>query len=213
MTESNTFVRQTFPMGPFQCNCTIVGDIASGEAMVVDPSGDVNLIMSKLAENNLAAIAIIQTHAHLDHVFACGELKARTGAPIYLHQNDLFLWENVEMQAQAFGVPFEPVPEVDHWLNDGDTLPVLAGTVIHTPGHTQGSVCFYFEAQKLLVAGDTLFRGAVGRTDLWGGDFNVLQSSIREKLYVLAEETTVVPGHGSDTTIGVEKRQNSVVRA
>lgn len=205
-------IRETFPVGPLQCNCTIIGDPLSGKAIVIDPGGNPEIIMSRLQQLQLQVVALVHTHAHLDHFLASGEIKQQTGAPIHLHKEDRFLWDGLEMQCRMFGVPYKPVPDPDHWLTDDQELPCCQGVVMHTPGHTPGSTCFWFEQARLLIAGDTLFRRAIGRTDLWGGDFRTIEKSIRQRLYVLDESAVVVAGHGPDTTIGEEIRENSVIR-
>ena len=210
MTAS--IIRQTFPVGPLQCNCTIIGDPITRKAFVVDPGGDADMILARLNELGLTLVALIHTHAHLDHVMASGELKKQTGAEIYLHEDDKSLWDSLEMQCRMFGVPYTPVPSPDLWLKDGQELPCCGGVALHTPGHSPGSMCFHFEEHNLLIAGDTLFRRSVGRTDLWGGDFPTIEKSIRQRLYVLDEGTQVVTGHGPKTTIGEEIRENSIVR-
>ena len=212
MTTSTRIIRQTFPVGPLQCNCTIIGDPVTRKAFVVDPGGDARLILARLQELDLQLVALVHTHAHLDHIMASGELKELTGADIYLHEDDKFLWDSLEMQCRMFGVPYTPVPEVDQWFKHGQELPYCDGVVIHTPGHSPGSCCFWFAGEQLLIAGDTLFRRSVGRTDLWGGNHQQLEQSIRQRLYVLDEEVVVVAGHGPKTTIGEECRENSVVR-
>lgn len=212
MTNQTDFIRASFPVGPLQCNCTIIGDKTTGKAIVVDPGGNADTILAKLNELELKVVALIHTHAHLDHFLASGELKKLTGAPIYLHEEDKFLWDNLEGQCRMFGVPYTPVPDPDYWLKDDEELPCGCGVALHTPGHTPGSMSFYFESHKLLIAGDTLFRRSIGRTDLWGGDFKTIEKSIRERLYVLDEDACVVTGHGPDTTIGEEIRENSIVR-
>ncbi|MEH6651471.1 MAG: MBL fold metallo-hydrolase [Motiliproteus sp.] len=205
--------RQTFPVGPLQCNCTLLGDTRTGKAIVIDPGGDADKILALLQANNLQLMAIYHTHAHLDHVLAAGELKAKTGAPIYLHDQDNFLWDMIEQQCQMFGVPYTPQPDPDKTISDDQDLGCCGGVAIHTPGHTPGSTSFWFEQANLLVAGDTLFRRSIGRTDLWGGDYAQIEKSIKERLYTLNEDAQVITGHGPDTTIGEEREQNSVVRA
>ncbi|MEE4460646.1 MBL fold metallo-hydrolase, partial [Azotobacter chroococcum] len=153
------------------------------------------------------------THAHLDHFLAAGQLKELTGATLHLHQGDQFLWDNLEMQCRMFGVPYIPVPAHDQWLSDDEELACGCGVALHTPGHTPGSMSFWFAEAKLLIAGDTLFHRSVGRTDLWGGDAAALKRSIKERLYRLDEEATVVTGHGPDTCLGDEMRENPFVRA
>lgn len=212
MTTPAQIIRQTFPVGPLQCNCTIIGDPVTRKAFVVDPGGDAQMILAKLQALDLRVVALIHTHAHLDHVLASGELKKVTGADIYLHEDDKSLWDNLEMQCRMFGVAYTPVPAPDHWLTDDQALPCCDGVALHTPGHSPGSMCFWFEKHNLLIAGDTLFRRSVGRTDLWGGNHQQIEQSIRQRLYVLDESAVVITGHGPETTIGEEIRENSVVR-
>ncbi len=211
MTSSTTFIRHTF-VGPLQCNCTIIADSLTHKAFIVDPGGDADLIMKYVREKSLRIVALIHTHAHLDHFLASGEIKKQTGAPIYLHEGDKFLWDNLEMQCRMFGVPYSPVPAPDVWLKDDDELPCCQGVAMHTPGHSPGSMCFWFENESLLIAGDTLFRRSIGRTDLWGGDAKAIEKSIKQRLYVLNEDALVITGHGPETTIGEEIRENRVIR-
>ena len=214
MNDADIIV-ETIPVGPLQCNCTILGDLVSRKAIVVDPGGDSEILLERLVELNLQVERIIHTHAHLDHFLASGKMKEATGAKLALHREDLFLWDMLEDQCRMFGIPFEPAPPPDQWLENEEEIDLndLQGKALHTPGHTPGSMCFLFESQKLLIAGDTLFQGSIGRTDLWGGDFKKIEKSIQEKLYTLDEETSVITGHGESTSIGHEMRANSFVRA
>jgi glyoxylase-like metal-dependent hydrolase (beta-lactamase superfamily II) len=214
MNDADIIV-ETIPVGPLQCNCTILGDLVSRKAIVVDPGGDAEILLERLVELNLQVERIIHTHAHLDHFLASGKMKEATGAKLALHREDLFLWDMLEDQCRMFGIPFEPPPPPDQWLENEEEIDLndLQGKALHTPGHTPGSMCFLFESQKLLIAGDTLFQGSIGRTDLWGGDFKKIEKSIQEKLYTLDEETSVITGHGESTSIGHEMRANSIVRA
>ena len=214
MNDADIIV-ETIPVGPLQCNCTILGDLVSRKAIVVDPGGDSEILLERLVELNLQVERIIHTHAHLDHFLASGKMKEATGAKLALHREDLFLWDMLEDQCRMFGIPFEPPPPPDQWLENEEEIDLnnLQGKALHTPGHTPGSMCFLFESQKLLIAGDTLFQGSIGRTDLWGGDFKKIEKSIQEKLYTLDEETSVITGHGESTSIGHEMRANSFVRA
>ena len=214
MNDADIIV-ETIPVGPLQCNCTILGDLVSRKAIVVDPGGDAEILLERLVELNLQVERIIHTHAHLDHFLASGKMKEATGAKLALHREDLFLWDMLEDQCRMFGIPFEPPPPPDQWLENEEEIDLndLQGKALHTPGHTAGSMCFLFESQKLLIAGDTLFQGSIGRTDLWGGDFKKIEKSIQEKLYTLDEETSVITGHGESTSIGHEMRANSFVRA
>ena len=207
------FVIRTFPVGPLQCNCSVIGDSISGRALVIDPGGDADQILALVKELDLTVVAIIHTHAHLDHILAAGEIKKATGAPIFLHESDQFLWDLVDQQCAMFGVPPVKLPDPDHYLKDDQALECCGGVAIHTPGHTPGSVSFWFEQYKTLIAGDTLFSGSIGRTDLPGGDFDQIVTSIKERIYSLDDEAVVVTGHGPNTTIGSEKVTNGFVRA
>lgn len=207
------FIIRTFPVGPLQCNCSVIGDSLSGRALVIDPGGDADQILALVKELNLTVVAIIHTHAHLDHILAAGEIKKATGAPIFLHESDQFLWDIVEQQCDMFGVPKVSLPDPDHYLKDDQALDCCGGVAIHTPGHTPGSVSFWFEQYKTLIAGDTLFLGSIGRTDLPGGNFEQIVTSIKERIYSLDDEAVVVTGHGPNTTIGSEKVANGFVRA
>jgi len=214
MNDADIIV-ETIPVGPLQCNCTILGDLVSRKAIVVDPGGDAEILLERLVELDLQVERIIHTHAHLDHFLASGKMKEATGAKLALHREDLFLWDMLEDQCRMFGIPFEPPPPPDQWLENEEEIDLndIQGKALHTPGHTPGSMCFLFESQKLLIAGDTLFQGSIGRTDLWGGDFKKIEKSIQEKLYTLDEETSVITGHGESTSIGHEMRANSFVQA
>ena len=211
---ADLFVK-TFPVGPLQCNCTIIGDRVSGEAIVVDPGGDAARILKLLQDEGLRVVQIIHTHAHFDHFLASGELHEQTGAPLCIHKQDQFLWEHLDMQCGMFGVPYQPVPAPHHFLEDEEELPLadIQGKALFTPGHTPGSMSFLFEDAALLIAGDTLFRGGIGRTDLWGGDYKQIEQSIKHRLYTLDEDLTVVTGHGPSTTLGWEMRNNPFIRA
>ena len=206
------FIIRTFPVGPLQCNCSIIGDRLSSKALVVDPGGDAEQILGLLNELNLTVVGIIHTHAHLDHILASGVIKEATGAPIYLHEGDKFLWDMVGQQCLMFGVPPVTLPEPDHFMEDDQALNCCGGVAIHTPGHTPGSISFWFEEYKTLIAGDTLFQGSIGRTDLPGGNFDQIITSIKERIYTLDDDAIVVTGHGPNTAIGSEKSGNSFVR-
>ena len=205
-------VRKSFPVGPLQCNCTVMGDTEAGIGYVFDPGGDAARIMATVESLGLRIIGIIHTHAHLDHILAAGEIHKQTGAPVWLHRSDRFLWDTLEQQCGMWGIPYSPVPEPAHWIEHEQDLE-CGGSCIHTPGHTPGSVSFYFEESSLLIAGDTLFLGSVGRTDFPGGDSAQLKKSIQQRIYCLDESAAVVPGHGPDNSIGQEMRINSFVSA
>jgi len=205
---------ETFPVGPLQCNCTILGDEATGEAIVIDPGDEVGRIHRRVTELGLKVKQILVTHAHIDHVGGALKLKRLTGAPILLNENDIPLLDMMEMQAGWLGIaPPETAPP-DENLADGLNVGIesLPAQVIHTPGHTQGSVCLHFAPMKLLVAGDTLFAGSIGRTDLPGGNSEQIIDSIEARLLALPDETRVLPGHGPMTTIGAERRTNPFLR-
>ena len=203
-------IHEILPVGPLQCNCSIIGDETTREAIVIDPGDDIDKVLSLLTKHNLQVQQIVITHAHIDHVGGAAKLRAATGAPILLNQNDLDLLRMLDEQATWIGVPPPGKVEIDRSVTTGET--VSAGShsaqVLHTPGHTEGSICLYFAADKLLIAGDTLFAGSIGRTDLPGGSMPKILRSLHNTLMALPDETTVVPGHGELTTIGEERESN-----
>ena len=202
---------ESFAVGPLGCNCTLVWDPAAGRGFVVDPGGDGLKIRRRVEALGFQVAALLHTHAHFDHVGATKELQELWQCPARLHADDAFLIENLDTQTETFGMPPVPVPEMSE-LNAGDRFGPLA--TLQTPGHTPGSCCFHgpFEQGTVLLAGDTLFRRGVGRTDLWGGDFDQLEASIQGQLYGLPQGTLVIPGHGPATTIGEERAANPFVR-
>ncbi len=204
-------IRITMPVGQLQCNCSILGDEATREAIVIDPGADITKILAEVARHALTVKQIIVTHAHIDHIAGAQQLKTLTGAPILYSQHDLPLVAMMGLQAAWLGLTVVPdVPEPDVDLVDGARVgvPGIDATIILTPGHTQGSLCVYVPQESLLLAGDTLFAGSVGRTDLPGGDGPQLIRSIRDRLLVLPADTRVVPGHGPETAIGQERERN-----
>ena len=206
-------IRRTFPVPPLGCNCSILGDPVTKQAIVVDPGGDHEKILRTVQALGLSVVSILHTHAHFDHFLASGEMKKATGATLCLHPDDRDLWQMLELQCRTFGVPYVAVPPPDYWLHDEEKIILggVEGMALHTPGHTPGSMCFHVASEQLLLSGDTLFRGGIGRTDLWGGDFKAIESSIRDRLYSLESNTTVVTGHGPDTQIGFEREYNPFV--
>jgi hydroxyacylglutathione hydrolase len=208
---------ETFAVGSFQCNCSVLGCPDTKEAIVVDPGGEHLRILEIVRHYDLTVKWIIHTHAHLDHIYETRDVKEQAGGTIALHQDDSFLYDGFAMQAAMFGWQVRPVLPVEHWLRDGESLPFgkQAAEVIHTPGHTPGSCCFRVQSSTgpLLLAGDTLFQRSIGRTDLPGGDFATIQRSIKQKLYTLDPDTAVIPGHGPATTVGDEARHNPFVQA
>ncbi|HMF63120.1 MAG TPA: MBL fold metallo-hydrolase [Edaphobacter sp.] len=203
-------IHEILPVGLLQCNCSILGDETSREAIVVDPGDEISRIVSTLEKHRLTVKQIIITHAHIDHIAGAQLLKQRTGAPILYNQNDLPLVEMMDLQAGWLGIPTPKVSAPDDDLEDGKNISIagLTGSILHTPGHTPGSSCLYLPHQTLLLAGDTLFAGSVGRTDLPGGNTRQLITSIHERLLTLPDKVIVVPGHGPNTTIGEERDSN-----
>lgn len=203
-------ILETFPVGPLACNCTLLADQPGGEAMVVDPGDNVPQILARLAEHRLTLKQIVVTHGHIDHVGGALRLKRATGAPIFLNQNDLPLLQMMSVQASWLGIEPPEVAPPDESADEGLVLGIAAhpARVLHTPGHTQGSICLYFAPENLLLAGDTLFAGSIGRTDLPGGDSGQILRSLRDRLLPLPDATRVIPGHGAETTIGEERETN-----
>jgi hydroxyacylglutathione hydrolase len=203
-------IHEVLPVGILQCNCSVFGDEQSREAIVVDPGDDIARVLDVVRRHGLTVKAIVITHAHIDHIGGAQKLKQATGAPVYMNRNDAELHKMMDVQAGWLGMrPPEPV-EIDSEAKDGDLL-VMGATefhVLHTPGHTQGSISLWIPSESKLVAGDTLFRDSIGRTDLPGGDGRQILRSIHQKLMPLPEETVVIPGHGDTTTIGREKQFN-----
>jgi glyoxylase-like metal-dependent hydrolase (beta-lactamase superfamily II) len=211
-------LRETFPAGAFECNCTVVADAASKEAVVIDPGGDPERVAEIVKHYDLTVVAIVHTHAHIDHIYATRDVKETHGGTICLHRDDLFLYDGIAMQAAMFGWSPRPVLPVDRFVGHGDEIPFgrSKALVLHTPGHTPGSVCFEVRdddaRQTLLFSGDTLFRRSIGRTDLPGGNSELILRSIRERLYTRDPDAEVIPGHGPATTIAEEARRNPFVR-
>ena len=221
-------IHEILPVGMLQCNCSILGDETSGEAIVVDPGDDIPRIVKLLEKHHLTVKQILITHAHIDHIAGAARLKQLTGAPVLYNPRDLELVKMMDLQAAWLGMETPEVPPPDDTLDDGRIIAIggsplvnverrtnneqrstpLAAQILHTPGHTQGSVCLYLPDHSLLLAGDTLFAGSVGRTDLPGGDTATLLRSIHQKLLALPDSTVVIPGHGPSTTIGDERATN-----
>jgi len=225
-------IHEIIPVGLLQCNCSILGDPESREAIVIDPGDEVDRILAVLHRHGLKVRAIVSTHTHIDHVGGLAALHRATGAPVLIHEDDLALYRSLDMQAQWLGVPTPEVIRLPEFVKEGDTLRWgdFAAQVLHTPGHTQGSISLVVGSgavlgseanvpdsiatkkrdlgESRLIAGDTLFQGSIGRTDLPGGSYPQIISSIREKLLVLPDQTIVYPGHGEATTIGAEREFN-----
>jgi len=209
---------EVFPVGPIQGNCVLVGDRTAGRLVVVDPGGEPELIVSHVRDTGLEVTMVLHTHAHVDHVAGTGDLVRLLGHPVLvgLHRDDLDLYHNLPLQAAMFGLEASSPPEPDLWFEHGQRLVIgaLSLEVRHTPGHSPGGVSLVVSGAPapMVLVGDVLFAGSIGRTDLWGGSLELLERSIREQLYTLPDATRVICGHGPDTTIGTERRSNPFVR-
>jgi glyoxylase-like metal-dependent hydrolase (beta-lactamase superfamily II) len=203
-------IHKIFPVGWLQCNCSVIGDEKTHEAMVIDPGDQIEEILEVLRQEKLTLKQIVITHAHIDHVGGAMKLKAATGAPILMNQNDYALLKMLDMQAAWVGMPSPGEVKVDEAISQGRVLKIgeISSNVIHTPGHTEGSICLYFPVEKKLIAGDTLFAGGIGRTDLPGGSMDKIMRSLHTQVLALPDETEVLPGHGPVTTIGEERETN-----
>lgn len=214
-TQIAAMTVRSFTVSPFEENCYVCHD--GGQAVLIDPGTaapeEINLVEDYITRNDLNVKHLLLTHAHLDHIFGCAHFARQFGMRWKLHPDDLPLLDGAELQSRMFGVPLDRPPEPDATLTEDVVIRFGSASwqVLHTPGHSPGHVCFYDEANGFVIGGDVLFRGSIGRTDLWGGSMEVLARSIREKLYTLPDETIVYPGHGPQTTVGVERRTNPFV--
>ena len=208
-------IHEVLPVGILQCNCSVFGDEQSRQAIVVDPGDDIARVLEVIARHGLTVKAIVITHAHIDHIGGAQKLKLATGAPVYMNHNDAELQAMLDVQAGWLGMRPPEAVAIDSDAQDGDLLVLGAADfhVLHTPGHTQGSISLWLPSERKLVAGDTLFRDSIGRTDLPGGDGRQILRSIHDKLLPLPDETVVIPGHGANTTIGREKQFNYFLQA
>src|SRR5579883_1074937 len=206
-------IHEILPVGPLQCNCSVIGDETSREAIVIDPGDDIDDILALVAKHHLRVKQLVITHAHIDHVGGAMKLKAATGAPILLNQNDTALLKMLDVQAAWLGMRTPGEVVIDQDAIDAGSVKAgnIGGTIIHTPGHTEGSICLYFPQQQVLIAGDTLFAGSIGRTDLPGGSMKKILESLHTHVMSLPDDTLVVPGHGQTTTIGEERETNPFV--
>jgi glyoxylase-like metal-dependent hydrolase (beta-lactamase superfamily II) len=222
-SAAKKIIHEILPVGMLQCNCSIIGDPETREALVVDPGDETARILETLAKHALTVKAIVSTHAHIDHVGGLRKMQQATGAPVLMHADDMELYRHLDVQAAWLGMRTPDPASIDKFLREGDTLRWggFEASVLHTPGHTPGSISLYLSPQQLrqqqakaaanngkLLAGDTLFAGSIGRTDLPGGSLEQILRSIHHKLLVLPDETIVYPGHGIATTIGEERATN-----
>lgn len=220
-------IHEVIPVGWLQCNCSVLGDPATKEAIVVDPGDEVEKILAVIRKHGLKVRAILNTHAHIDHVGGLAKMREATGAPVLMHQEDLELYGILDQQARMIGMPMPAMTKVEEFLREGDTVRWggYEARIMHTPGHTKGSCCLHIPRKRdeqevkdvkemkepheeKLIAGDTLFAGSIGRTDLWGGSMEHILRSIHAKLLTLPDDTVVYPGHGPETTIGDEREMN-----
>ena len=204
-------IHEILPVGMLACNCSILGDEATGEAIVIDPGDDIERVLQILARHNLTPKLIVATHAHIDHVGGIAKLQDATGAAVLMHREDLQLYRNLATQAAWLGVEPPGAVEVSQFLKEGDAVRCgsLALEVLHTPGHSPGSLSLHMPGEhRRIFSGDTLFHGSIGRTDLWGGSFDQILRSIHETLLRFPDDTPVFPGHGPQTTIGEERELN-----
>ena len=204
-------IHEVIPVGMLQCNCYVLGDEAAGDAVVIDPGDDVERVQEVLRRHRLKLKSILITHAHIDHVGGIEELSRSTGAAVMMHRDDLPLYQNMAIQAAFLGMRPPGTVEVDQFLGDGDRVRWGSRSleVLHTPGHSPGSLCLYLSGDDHRVfSGDTLFQASIGRTDLWGGSYEEILRSIGEKLLAFSDHTPVFPGHGPATSIGEERRFN-----
>jgi glyoxylase-like metal-dependent hydrolase (beta-lactamase superfamily II) len=203
-------IHEIFPVGPLQCNCSVIGDEQTREAMVIDPGDEIDRVLAIVQRHGLTVKQIVITHAHIDHVGGAMKLKQATGAPILLNQNDYALLKMLDVQAAWIGMASPGSVAIDSSLEAGDKVSAgnLTAEVLHTPGHTEGSICLYFAPEQKLIAGDTLFAGSIGRTDLPGGSYKKIMTSLHGPVLALPDDTVVVPGHGPLTTIGEERATN-----
>ena len=198
-------------VSPFQSNCWIFGCDETREGVVIDPGDEAERILECVEKHGLTIKYLIHTHGHLDHVGATAAVQRETGGLTLIHEADQIMLDNLPAQAALFGGSDPEIPAVDQYIKEGDLISFgrYLLSVIETPGHSPGGICLKLEGNEQgLFAGDTLFQGSIGRTDLWGGSYEQLMDSIRDQLWQLDDDTVVFPGHGPKTTIGDEKRNN-----
>ncbi len=207
-------IHEILPVGLLQCNCSVFGDETTGEAIVIDPGDNIDGILAIVKRHNLHVKAIVITHAHIDHIGGAAKLKAATGAPVHMNENDVELNNMMDVQAAWLGVATPEQTAIDQNAREGSKLALGPAEfhILETPGHTQGSISLWIPSENKLIAGDTLFRDSIGRTDLPGGDSRQILASIHNKLLALPDDAIVMPGHGPNTTIGREREHNPFLR-
>lgn len=209
---------KTFPVGSFQCNCSILADEKTGDAIIVDPGDEAERILAVLKAQGFTTRYLVHTHAHIDHIAATRAVHEAAGGEVCLNKGDQMLYDNIAMQGEFLGLKVDPiVATITRYIEHQDVIEAgsLKLSVLHTPGHTPGSVCFYCESlvvngqpRQFMFSGDTLFSGSIGRTDLWGGDYGQIIASLKERVTKVPLETEVIPGHGPTTTIARELKSN-----
>ncbi|HVN72851.1 MAG TPA: MBL fold metallo-hydrolase [Desulfomonilia bacterium] len=195
----------------FMTNCFILGDEKTHQAILIDPGGEADKILSQVDSMGLKIMAVVNTHAHVDHIGAIRQIKDITGAPVMMHQDELPLLQAASRMGRLFGICIEQPPDPDRFLREGEEITLGNGislSVLETPGHSPGGISLVTSDKKFCFAGDTLFAGSIGRTDLPGGDYHTLIASIKAKLLTLGDDVKVLPGHGPSTTVGAERRYN-----
>ena len=202
-------IHEILPVGPLQCNCSIFGDEEKSEALVIDPGDDIPQIQQVLDRHNLNVAKIVFTHAHFDHIGRAAQLKESSGAPTFMHEAEVPIWQSVPQQMARYGEPADP-PAIDEFIKEGDKIEFGGAEfqILFTPGHSPGSVSLYIPSENKIVGGDVLFQGSVGRTDLPGADHQTLLHSIKTHFLPLDDSVTVIPGHGPLTSIGQERGWN-----
>ena len=205
-------IHQNLVVGPLACNCALLACEETREAVLIDPGDEAPRILEAVAKANVTVKYLLHTHAHFDHVGATAGVRAKLDAKTCLHRGDEDLYRNLPLQGRMFGVPMDAAPPLEKYLEDNEVLAFgrYRIEVVHTPGHSPGSVCFRVtgDGQERLFSGDTLFQGSIGRADLWGGDGRQLIRSIKTRLLAFDDEIPVYPGHGEATKIGTERRSN-----
>ena len=203
----------TIPVGPFQMNCYILADGQTDNCLIIDPGDEPERLITFIEENGYRPQRIINTHAHIDHARRVADIQKHFDIPYYLGQEDLPLLNTLTDQGRMFGLDTSEPPQITGFLKDGERFPLgsLSLSLLHTPGHSPGSFCVYTPGH--VFVGDVLFRDSIGRTDLYAGNLETLLRSIREKLFILPDDTVVYPGHGPTTTIGYEKQNNPFLNA